>query len=226
MAHTPLVTRAELPRYGVPSDFLAQFDVRPLEIQIVTGGALGTMTARWRPLGESAWSAVLTSSPRTPWAITPARSFADLSFATGVYIASSLYTVDEAGTITRTLGAIDTLTATRFDVVEINIAAVTAQAVDFMQPRMTAPLLTWGDAVKKNAASWLKYLLKSDVGMAPGQGAVGDENVRLQFEDAQLYFRNIGRGDKKPTDITDSSSGGLGAGLMVSIASDEKAGWD
>jgi hypothetical protein len=62
VAHTALVTRAELPRFGVPTDFLSQFDKRPIEVSVYTAGALGTAAFKWRRLGESSWSAAVTTS--------------------------------------------------------------------------------------------------------------------------------------------------------------------
>ena len=43
----------------------------------------------------------------------------------------------------------------------------------------------------------------------------GAENVRLRFEDALLYCRQIGRADKRPPDIVDSSESNRGGGLLA-----------
>lgn len=226
MAHAPLVTRAELPRFGVASDFLSQFDVRAIEVTADTAGALGTAAFKWRVLGETNWSAVVTSSPSAPWSWSPPESFAVLTFASGTYTTTATYTVDESGTVTRSGAGPDTLTATRFDQVDDAIAAATEQSVDYMRPRVKPPLLAWGSAVKQAVADVAKYVLKSAVGMSAGDASVGDANIRLRYEDAIVYLKSIGRGDRLPPDIEDSSTGGVGAGLMVGIASDAVAGWD
>lgn len=226
MAHTALITRAEAPRYGIPADFLAQFDVRPIQVLVETAGALGTATFSWRRLGDSDYSAEVTSSPASTWEWSPAGSFAVLTFAPGTYVVDSTYTIDEDGTVTRSGSAINTVTATRFDVVEDKIAEVTDEATDDMQPRYMLPLLEWGAAVKGHAAAWLKYLLKDYLGFAPAGQNPGDQQIADAWMAAREYFRRQGSGQKKSPDIVDSSSTGTGAGLMASVASDEKAGWD
>jgi len=229
VAHSPLLTRAELPRYGVDSAFLATFDVRPIQVGIDTAGALGTMAVKWRFLGDTGWSAAVTSSSRAPWAWSPPgpdRAFAAVTFAAGTYATTATYTIDEDGTVTRSGAGPDTVTAERWDTVDNTVASVTDRATSAMQPRYTLPLTAWGDGVKRAAADWIKYELKSEVGMSAGDNNVGDANIRLRYEDALAYFRRLGAGPDKSPDITDSSSAGTGAGLMVAIASDDKAGWD
>lgn len=225
MAHVPLLTRAELPQYGLDEEFLAQFDVRPIQLTAETAGALGTAAFKWRLLGDEEWSPPRTSSPRAPWEWSPPRSFCALAFAAGTYTTTAIYTIDEDGTVTRSGAGPDTITASRWDPVATARASVTDRATSAMQPRYVLPLLAWGDGVKRAAADWLKYELKSDVGMAPALGAVGDENIRLRYEDAVKYFKALGAGPDKSRDITDSSASGRGGGLMVKIASDEKAGF-
>ena len=225
MAHDPLVTRAELPRFGVPADFLGQFDVRPIQVAVETAGALGTAAFKWRALGETRWSAVVTSSSRAPWAWSPAKAFAVVTFAAGTYATTATYTIDEAGTVTRSGTGPDTITATRYDQVDDAIAAATEQSLDLMQPRVRPPLTAWGSALKQAVADVVKYILKSAVGMAAGDNAVGDANIRLRYDDAIAYLRRIGQGERLPPDIEDSSTSGRGAGLMVGIASNERAGF-
>lgn len=225
MAHADLVTRAELPRYGVASDFLAQFDVRPVQVAVDVAGALGTAAFKWRFAGETVYSAVVTSSSAAPWSWSPANSLAVISFGAGSYVTTSVYTINEAGTVTRAGIGIDTVTATRFDVVADAIDSATEMLVDLCQPRMTLPLLTWGAALKQACADVVRYLLKSSVGMSSGDNNVGDANIRLRYDDALGYCKRIGEGPRKPPDITDSSSGGAGRGLMVAIDSDDVAGW-
>lgn len=225
MAHVDLVTRAELPRFGIDAGFLAQFDVRGIQVTADTGGALGTATFKWRYVGDSTYSQVTLSSSVAPWSWSPADSFAVVTFATGTYTTTATYTIDEAGTVTRSGAGPDTVTATRYDVVADAIDSVTDRFTAAMQPRYTLPLTAWGNGVKSAVADWIKYELKSHVGMSSGENNVGDANVRLRYEDAQIYAKRLGAGPDKSPDITDSSTSGTGAGLMVAIESDDLAGW-
>jgi hypothetical protein len=231
MAHALLLTRAELPAYGIPRSLLAQFDVRPIQVTADTVGALGTATFKWRFLGDSDWSAVRASSPTGPWSWEPdgdgsGESHATVTFTAGTYTSTAVYTIDEAGTVTRSGAGPDTVTAERVDAVAIESQSVSNEATDLCQPRYTLPLLAWGDAFKRNAANWIKWRLKGRVGMAAGDSALGDQNVIVEGQAAMLFFKRQGEGDKKSAEVTDSSSAGTGAGLMVRIASDDKAGWD
>jgi hypothetical protein len=227
MAHAPLITRAELLRYaGGEAGFLDQFDVRAIQVTADTGGALGTATFKWRFLGDSTWSAVRASSSLAPWSWSPAGTFAVLSFAAGTYTTTATYTIDEEGTVTRSGAGPDTLTATRFDPVEDEIQAISNEATDAMQPRYTPPLLSWGESIKKNAALWVRWRLKDHVGLAPSENNTGDANIIAMGQGAETFFRRQGAGQTKSAEVTDSSSAGTGAGLMVQIASDDKAGWD
>ena len=207
MPHTPLVTRVEMPRYGVSTDFLGQFDVRPLEVKIETGGALGTAVMRWRKLGESVWSAALKSSPRAPWTWSPARAGADITFAAGTYVLNSTYTIDEAGNVSTAGGGIDAVTAARFDEVELETQAVSDEATDLLQPRYVLPLVSWGATVKRHAAIWIRWRLKARLGMSPEKVAVGDDLVIAEGEASREYFRFQGMAQSKSAEIVDSSSG-------------------
>ena len=88
----PLVEPTELAQWGVPSPFLAQFRLRPIEIQVSTGGALGTMAIRWRFVGDDEWSAdAVPSEDGSSWVVvlddafaqSVAYTFATLTFAAG-----------------------------------------------------------------------------------------------------------------------------------------------
>lgn len=225
MPHADLVTRAELPRFGVASGFLSQFDVRPIQVTADTAGALGSAAFKWRFLGETSWSPPVTSSTLAPWSWSPSDSFSVLTFGAGTYATTAIYTVDESGAVTRSGSGPDTVTATRFDMVANAVSTATEQLVDLLQPRCTLPLLGWGAWLKQACADVAKYILKSAVGMSAGEASVGDANIRLRYDDAIASAKRVGTGERKPPDIVDSSSGGKGAGLMVGIASNEKAGF-
>jgi len=226
MAHADLITRAELLAFGLDSDFLGQFDVVPIEVKISTAGALGTMEIEWRNAGETDWSPAVRSSVRAPWVYSPKpRSYAILTFAAGTYVASSIYTVDEAGTVTRSGGAIDTVTAERFDIVERAIDTVTARVVGKMQPRKETPITAWGADVKQAAFAWVRYLLKDAVGFAPSPASIGDMQIVEEKDNAIRFIDRIGSGAESPPDLVDSSAAGTGNGLKVRVSSDSLRGW-
>lgn len=224
MAHAPLLTRDEAPEYGINADFLAQFEVRAIEVGVAALGALGVATFRWRRLGETNWSPTVKSSPRAPWKWQPAGSFATLVFAAATYATTATYTIDEDGTVVRSGAGPDAITATRWDAFDKAAETVTEKALDLLQDLVVLPLVSWGAGIKGAAADWIKYELKSGVGMAPGPAATGDENIRLRYEDAVHYFTRLGRGDKKPPDLIDSSREAFG-GLKVRSAFDDDRGW-
>lgn len=222
MAHAPLITRAKLPRYGLAPEFLAQFDVRPLEVQIVAGGALGTMAARWRALGSDEWSEPVTSSTRAPWGWSPPGAFTALSFAAGTYGEGVFYTVDEAGTVTSTGTG---LTATRYDCVDDAIAAATGEAIMRMRPKKEPSITAWGAEIERAVAMLVRYLLKDLVGFAPTDANVADFQIKDAAREARELFDKVGRGELSPWEMTDSSASGKGNVLTASMESDTPA-WD
>lgn len=224
MAHAPLITRAELPRYGMTPSFLAQFDVPVLEVQISVGGALGTMRAAWRRLGEDSWSEPQASSSKAPWSWSPAGTFATLTFAAATYDQGVIYVVDEAGTVTGDDGATG-LTATRYDVVEDKIAVSTGEAVSLLGPRKEAAILQWGAEIRAAVGKMVRYELKDYLGFAPNEANVADFQVKDAAREARDYLKDIGSGKIVPYEMVDSSDDGKGAGLMVPILSDERAGF-
>lgn len=225
MAHAPLITRADLLRYGISGEFLAQFDLRPVEVAVDAAGALGTAAVKWRWLGEETYSPAIASSSRAPWLWSPAGSFAVLTFAAGTYVLDSVYTIDEDGTITRTGGAIATVTATRFDVVEDKIAEKTARALSLMRPRKEPAITSWGADVRGAVAAMVRYGLKDYVGFAPSAAAVGDAQIVTENERAEEFLARIGTGQELPPDMVDSSADGAGAGLMVRATGADSRGW-
>jgi hypothetical protein len=222
--HAPLITRAELPRYGMTAKFLAQFDVPVLEVQIAAGGALGVMTVRWRRIGEEGWTEPQVSSSRAPWSWSPPDVCGTLTFAAGTYDEGVVYTVDEAGTVTGDGGATG-LTATRFDVVEDKIAAATGEAISYLGPRKELALVEWGAEIRAAVGKIVRYELKDLVGFAPTDANVADFQIKDAAREAREYLQAIGAGRINAYGMLDSSSDGKGSGLMVPILSDERAGF-
>jgi hypothetical protein len=216
MSQGLLITPSDLPLYGAASDFLAQFAVQTLVVKITTAGALGTMAWAWKQLGDIDYSDPITSTTTTPNVISlPDPGYAALTFAAGSYVLDSTYTIDPSGTVTRAGGAINTVTATRSDIVTSMCEVVTSQAVTWMQPRAKPPIISVGTGCKSWLADIVIYRLKSRVGMSPGTIGSGDENLRLRAEDAEKNLRAIGRSDNRPPDLVDSSTNNLGPGIPL-----------
>lgn len=200
-----LVQPAQLSRYNVPGDFLAQFDARPFLLQIAAGGALGAMQYQWQYPGDSDWSPLIVSTAGSSWASTIRKTSTDLTFAAGAYAEGDTYMVDAAGTVTPQGSAqAGLISASRYDQVMITCSAVTAEALTKMTDAITAPLLSWADDATMHAAAWVYEWLKYGKGLAPEEAAVGDANVIAGGAKARKYFEDIGAAGK-PATMTDSS---------------------
>jgi hypothetical protein len=223
MPHPYLVPVAELPRYGIEWSFLEQFRPRPIEILISTAGALGTMRFKWRLVGDTNFSAEIPSSAAAPWVFALDEAFAVLTFGAGGYVLDSTYVISEAGGVTTGGGAINTLTASRYDRREAESQVTTDLCIGWMQPAITPPLVSWGADVKGQYALVLRGRLKRGAGLAPSAAAVGDENVIASEEKAEAWFKAVGAGEIEPQDLVDSSSDG--ETMLVMPISDEPVGW-
>jgi hypothetical protein len=200
-----LVTPAQLSRYNVPSAFLAQFALRPLEVQITTGGAIGTFAFAWRLVGDTDWSAPIASSAVTPWAYTIDDAFADLTFAAGNYVLDSIYRIDAAGNVTLGSGSpIAGLSAVLWDKRQLTCVSVTGTALKLMRDAIKAPLQSWDEDATMNAAAMVYALLKRGVGATPESAGGGDANVFASELVAIAYFESIGK-KGKPDGWVDSS---------------------
>jgi hypothetical protein len=216
-----LVTPAQLSRYNVPADFLAQFEPRPFQIQITTGGALGVMQFAWQWLGDtSGYSAPIVSDAGTSWAHTVDSVFADLTFAAQTYAQNTLYAVDRNGVVTGGTG----LTATRFDQRQLACSAVTREAMILMRDAIRPPLMAWDDDATTHAAAWVYEILKRGKGLAPPDAAPGDQNVLTGGEMARKYFEMIGE-KGRPDSMVDTSPTVDGPLLPDYPRGDSLRGW-
>lgn len=197
-----LVTPAQLSRYNVPSDFLAQFQPRPFQVQIVVAGALGSMAFAWQWLGDSAYSASIYSAAGAPWTWTVDSAFADLTFAAATYGLNDTYIVDTSGHVT---GPSGNVSAALWDQRQLACSAVTLEAMQRMRDAIRPPLLTWGDDATTHAAAWVYAILKRGKGATPQGAGAGDENIFLAEKSAQNFFSSIGAGGK-PDSMTDTST--------------------
>lgn len=219
--HALLVTVAELPQYGMSSAFLDQFVPRVLEVQVTTGGAIGTMAVAWRNRGDASFSASIQSIGSAPWSLVIGEAFATLAFPSGTYVLDEVYTIDAAGAVT---GGSQLVTATRYDLRQSVAQSVTDEALGRIYPEYTAPLTSWGSDLRGYVARIIAYELQSIVGMSPSSAALGDENLRQRAHDARATLDLVGKGQIPLQGIVDSSTA-IGDGILVDIASDDQRGW-
>lgn len=227
MAHAYLVPIAELPRCGITSSLLDQFEPRPIEILITAAGPLGTMKLQWRLLGDADWSAEIASSPLASWVLTLDEAFAILTFAAGTYVANSTYVVNELGVVTLGGGALAALTAERYDARETESQATTDLCLGWMKPAVVPPLVSWGADIRGQYAFVLRGRLKRRLGLSSQQASVADENIIATEEKAEAWFKAVGAGDVEPVDLVDSSDDGApgSATEFLQPISDDPIGW-
>lgn len=222
-----LIQVADLPQLGAASDFLAQFQPRPLSLQIVTPGNLGAMTWQWQLQGDATYSAPVASEAQggAAWSYTlPDPGYGAITFPDLYYLAGSLYTVSSTGTVTAIGGATIGPTAARFDVRQLACAEVTSVAITWMQPRVVPPVLSIGPQILGWLGDLVIYRLRSRQGMTPEQGGAGDDNVRVRAKMAEDNLKLIGASEDRPPDIVDSSTGS-GAGFPVMPLGATLRGW-
>lgn len=227
MAQADLISLTDLLQYGASSDFLNQFQPRPLSIQIVAGGALGTMQWQWLSSENPTYSATLTSENVSPYTYTlPDPGFGTLTFSAGTYVLNDIYQVSSAGVVTGgTGGGVGLISAVRFDLRALTCTAVTSKGVTWMQPRVVPPVISVGPQIKQWLAAIAIYDLRSRQGMTPPEAGAGDDNVRLRALDGEKQLRLIGASNDRPPDIVDSSTGNTGAGFSAQPIGDSSRGW-
>lgn len=227
MPQTDLITPDDLLQYGGTSDFLAQFRLRSLLVQIVAGGALGAMTFQWKRKDDNAYGPTFSSEAAAPWAFALSDpGFGTLTFAAGTYVANDVYDVSSAGVVTGGSGSgIGLLSAARFDLLRLTCTQVTSTGVTWMQPRVVPPVISVGPQIKKWLCQVAIYDLKSRQGLAPEGTGLGDDNIRARYKDAEEQLKAIGGSADRPPDITDSSPGDAGAGFNAYPVGDDVTGW-
>jgi hypothetical protein len=228
MAQAQLIQVTDLQQLGASSDFLVQFQPRPLTVQIVAGGALGVMTWQWQQVGDSAFSSVISSEAQggAAWSYSLSDpGFGVLTFPDGTYVINTTYLVSSTGSVTPGASAYAGLTATRFDARLLACIEVTSLAVTWMQPRVVPPVISVGQQIVGWLADIVMYRLRSRQGMTPPEAGAGDDNVRLRAKDAEAQLKAIGASADRPPDIVDSSQGDAGAGFAAYPIGDSLTGW-
>lgn len=215
-----IVLPTQLGRYNVPGDFLAQFALRTVTVQVIVGGTLGTMQVAWQYAGDAVFSAPVVSVAGATWAYTIEDAFTDLIFAARTYVLGETYAVDPAGAVTGAAG----LTAARFSRVQNACSSVTAEAMTLMRDAIRPPLTSWGDDAVLHAAQMAYAVLKRGVGATPSGAGAGDENVFLAEKIARDFFTDIGK-NGRPDNMTDSSPTLDGPLLAAYPTGDDSRGW-
>lgn len=216
MSQAPLFTFTDMLAHGASTDLLDGYRVKPIEVTVETGGALGEMTVKWRPVGQSDWSAADPSDPGTTWVWAPRDpAFAVLTFSTATYTAGDSWTVTAAGTVVPQGSAPATLAVTRTNVVDSVIAGVTSDIVTWCQPNAVPPVISIGEGMKSWASTIAIWRLKLRSGVTPSEAGSGDAMLMEEARRCEERFRAVGASANRPPDLIDSSSGGgtAGAGL-------------
>lgn len=222
-----LIQPSDLPRFSMSSDFLSQFAVRPLSVQIVAGGALGVMTWQWQRAGDANWSEAIASESPAPWQYSPNDpAFAILTFAAGTYNQGDVYNVSSSGIVTGgSGGGVGLLTATRFDVRNDACIEITSLTVTWLQPRCVPPIVSVGPQIQGWMGDLISYRLRSRQGMTPSGAGAGDDNARARAEKAETEIKAIGASKDRPPDIVDSSADDTGAGFPAQPVGDSLRGF-
>lgn len=220
-----LVQPAQLSRYNVPSDFLAQFDPVPFQVQVSTAGALGVAQFVWKRNTDSAWSAPIASSAGTTWSKTFEDVFADLAFGAATYVALHTAQVDTAGNVTAVVGTLAaTLAAALFSLPLNTCSSVTSEALMRMRDAIRPPLLRWGDDATMHAAQMVYGALKRGRGATPDGAGAGDDRLFSGEDMGRKFFDDIGE-NGRPDSMTDSSPTADGPMLAAKPVSDCRRGW-
>ena len=216
-----LINPSEVVRYGVPSAFAAQFAVRAIEVQILAGGNLGAMTFTWRKKGEQYWNATpISTSAGMAWSYTIDAVFADLTWTDQVFVATTVYTIDEAGTVTGGAG----LAAVRWSKVQIACSATTAEIMQLWRDAVKPPVTSWSDAVRTHAAAMVHAWLKVSVGITAEKAGEGDKLVFDRDALARAFFVDIGE-NGRPDDLIDSSPTADGPMFAAYPVGDDDRNW-
>lgn len=90
--------------------------------------------------------------------------------------------------------------------VEPALQAASDLADSYLRQRYTLPLTAWGDELTRAVCSLAAYDLLSNRGYDPGAG--DNSNIRLRYEDAIAWLKDVAKGALSP-DVTDSAVAGV-----------------
>lgn len=75
-------------------------------------------------------------------------------------------------------------------------------ALSYIRKRKTPPLLTWGEDLRANICELAAYYLVGRKGYSPGSG--NNQVIRMSYEDAIAWLRDVSRGIVEMVDCQDS----------------------
>ena len=226
MAQATLIGRRDLLNHGASSDLLDGFRIRPIEVSVVTPGALGVAAFNWRVVGSDNWSVEEPSEAGSSWTWQlPDPAFAEVVFPAQAYVAGDSWIVSTSGEVAPQATAPAGLTARRFDVVDLACIAISDDFATWAQPRCVPPIISITEGQRAWAAVIAVYRLVIRSGITPKGAGAGDDNLRLRAEDAEHNIKAIGRSDNRPPGLVDSSVGGKGGGIPLMPRSRSRRGF-
>lgn len=92
------------------------------------------------------------------------------------------------------------------------LEAASRVADGYLQARYKLPLSAWGDDLRRAVAIIAAYDLLAGRGFAP-EGV--DEHIRLRYEDAIAWLRDVSRGVVTPVGLVDSSPAVVDEGIAA-----------
>lgn len=92
------------------------------------------------------------------------------------------------------------------------LEAASRLADSYLQARYRLPLTAWGDDLRRAVAVIAAYDLLAGRGFAP-EGV--DEHIRLRYEDAITWLRDVSRGAATPVGVVDFSPSVPDEGIAV-----------
>lgn len=90
-----------------------------------------------------------------------------------------------------------------FATVEAALDAASATADGYLRDRYELPLSSWSDDLRAAVCHIATWMLLANRGYDPARGA--DEVVRLQYEDAMRWLRDVGSGRVRLGSVVDAT---------------------
>ncbi len=92
----------------------------------------------------------------------------------------------------------------------------------YLVRRFTLPLSAWGDDLRRAVVHIAAWDLLCRRGFRPGDGA--DEAVRMRYEDAMSWLKDVSAGRVEPQGVTDASPA-VAESFGVVVVSHPRRGW-
>lgn len=106
---------------------------------------------------------------------------------------------------------------------EASLDAASSIADGYLGCRFGLPLSAWGDDLRRAVAMLAAYDLLSGRGLDPRNGT--DAHIRLRYEDALAWLRDVGRGHVDMQGVVDATPDEDDFGSGAGVASQTRRGW-